>query len=448
MKPSWKLLVAASLVTACEARSNGTSAPPDVALVTPDAAPDTAPDALVDAPADASIDAPTDASIDAPADASVDAPADVTAPRDAALDATPDAPTDASVDSTSDARVTTLRVRYAPREGSLAVRGSLAPLDWMRGQPFRRVRDDTWEWTSPAPTAAFEWKPLLDDTTWSRGVNYRALPGVVTEVFPHFLGDAGEFSRAVPEFMSTVLNNRRGLWVYLPPGYRENTAARYPVVYLHDGQNLFDPRAAFGGVTWQADRAMNDGVVAGTIREAILVGVENTAARIAEYTPTVDATYGGGNGDAYLRMLVTEVKPYIDRTYRTLPDRANTAIVGSSLGGLISAYAGVRLADTFGLVGALSPSTWWNNRVILDEVATTPRRTSRPLRVYVDSGNAGTSNDGVDDTRMLAAAYRAAGYVEGTTLRYVVQEGAQHSEAYWAMRLPGALAFLLGGQQP
>ena len=122
---------------------------------------------------------------------------------------------------------------------------------------------------------------------------------------------------------------------------------------------------------------------------------------------------------------------------RTRPDAASTGLGGSSLGGLISSYAGVRRADTFALVGAMSPSTWWANTWLLGEVAMTPA-SPRPLRVYVDSGDAGPSNDDVDNTRMLAAAYRAIGYSDGATLDYFVQGGAQHNEYFWAQRLPRA----------
>jgi predicted alpha/beta superfamily hydrolase len=342
---------------------------------------------------------------------------------------------------------TVLRVRYSPGDAPMALRGSLHPLTWERGVTFTRTAPDTWEWRSTELSAPLEWKPLLEDRTWSRGPNYRALPGSTVEVFPHFTTVVGEFARTYPSVMSTVLGNRRGVWVYLPPTYRENSVARFPVVYMHDGQNLFDPRAAFGGVAWDADGAMNTGAENGTLREAIIVGVENNADRIAEYTPTRDASIGmGGRADLYLRMLVEEIKPMIDRTYRTLPSREHTAIVGSSLGGLVSMYAGVRRPEVFGLVGALSPSTWWDERVILREVATIATRPLRPLRIYVDSGDAGTSRDGVSDTRDLAAALRSVGFVEGTTLRYVVQPGATHTERYWAERLPGAFAFLLGAR--
>lgn len=369
---------------------------------------------------------------------------------DAGVDGGADAGTfvvDAGSDAgTTDAGIqTTLRVTYPTGTNTLFVRGSLPPLDWNTGVPMQKLDATTWTVTLPgiASGAALEWKPLLNDMTWSKGPNYKAAGGSTTEVAPRFFRDAGEWSIRWPQFQSTLLNNARGVYVYLPPTYLENSTARMPVVYMHDGQNLFDPNAAFGGVTWRVAEAMNDAASSGAFREAIVVGAENAGAnRIAEYTPTSDPMYGGGNGDLFLRMLVEELKPKVDSELRTLPGRADTILIGSSLGGLISSYAGVRKADTFGNIGAMSPSVWWDGRVLLTFVAQTG--TTRPLRVYVDSGDSGPSNDGVTDTADLAAAYRALGYAEGSTLKYVVQQGATHTESAWASRLPGALEFLLG----
>jgi predicted alpha/beta superfamily hydrolase len=124
-------------------------------------------------------------------------------------------------------------------------------------------------------------------------------------------------------FRSAVLGNDRGLWIYLPPAYDENPTARFPVVYMHDGQNLFNPATAFGGQPWYAQDALNHGAEIGSIREAIVVGVENTPDRIDEYTPSRDAgRMAGGRGALYLRMLIEEVKPLIDRSYRTRPGAA------------------------------------------------------------------------------------------------------------------------------
>jgi predicted alpha/beta superfamily hydrolase len=339
--------------------------------------------------------------------------------------------------------VTVLRVKYPAGTRTIFARGSKAPLNWNTGLAMTKVDAETWTLTVSTLAEDLEWKPLLDDSTWSKGPNYNGRVGVENEVAPRFVRDNGEWTRRWPSFSSTLLGNSRGVYVYLPPTYLENSAARMPVVYMHDGQNLFDPAAAFGGVTWGVPQTMDSGAGTARFREAIIVGVENAGgARISEYTPSVDAQYGGGNGELYLRMLVEELKPRVDAELRTKPGRDDTVLIGSSLGGLISSHAGVRKASTFGFIGAMSPSVWWDNRVLLTTVAQTSA--TRPIRVYVDSGDSGNSNDGVSDTRDLAAAYRTLGYVDGTTLKHVVQPGATHTESAWASRLPGALEFLLG----
>ncbi len=382
------------------------------------------------------------------------APLDQPVARDTGVPGVPDVAVDGPLEARDTGSVspsrTVLRVRYPGRGRSIALRGDLGGvLDWQRGVAFRVVGEDVFEWSGEAVNAAFEWKPLLDDRTWSRGPNYRATPGATVEVYPRFEAGGGRYFRWQTALRSTVLGNTRGVWVYLPPSYEENTSSRYPVVYMHDGQNLFDPRAAFGAVAWNADGALNAGAEDASVREAIVVGPENNAARVDEYTPTLDATrMAGGRGDLYLRFLVEELKPLVDRTFRTMPSRDHTALVGSSLGGLISSYAGVRRAEVFGLIGALSPSTWWDARVILREVATVPTRPQRPLRVYIDSGDSGPSMDDLENTRMHAAAWRSAGYTDDRDLRYVVGRGAAHNEAAWAQRLPGAFRFLLGPRAP
>jgi predicted alpha/beta superfamily hydrolase len=217
---------------------------------------------------------------------------------------------------------------------------------------------------------------------------------------------------------------------------------------MHDGQNLFDPNSAFGGNPWWAQNAVDAAAESGAFEEVIIVGPENTADRISEYTPTMDPQYGGGNGDAYLTMLVTELKPMVDSSLRTIPDREHTALIGSSLGGLISAYAGIHHADTYGLIGAMSPSSWWDNEVLANSLLPATPASPRPIRVYVDSGDAGTDNDDVTQTATVAQVYRTLGYTDGTTLQYLVQSGGMHNETYWSQRLPGALQFLIGPRTP
>jgi predicted alpha/beta superfamily hydrolase len=251
-------------------------------------------------------------------------------------------------------------------------------------------------------------------------------------------------------------------------------------VYMHDGQNLWAalPQLAFSG-TWNVDTAFDTAALSGacssdgvigwgaqplggtavtctgdadcpsgscrTFPEAIVIGVANDANRVYEYTPTVDPTETSlgpaGGADLYLQMLVEELKPAIDGMLRTRPDVASTAMAGSSLGGLVTAYAGVKDANVYGMVAELSPSTWWDSDVIVGDVAASPA-TPRPLIVYVDSGQ-GTVDDEAD-TDMLASAYLALGYVDGTNFRHVIQPGAQHNETYWAERFPGAMQLVLG----
>ncbi|HEY8087345.1 MAG TPA: alpha/beta hydrolase-fold protein [Polyangiaceae bacterium] len=350
----------------------------------------------------------------------------------------------ASADGPSGPATTTIRIHYPAGSHSIALRGSAAPWNWTTGAPMTASAGSVFTLTTTAVTGAFQFKPLLDDTTWSLGPNYNGTAGGTLDVYPRFTQVNGSYSLAY-QFTSKILGNTRGIWIYEPPTYIENTLAPMPVLYMHDGQNLFDPAASFSGATWQANTAMDTGANDGSIAEAILVGVENTANRIPEYTPVPDPTNNpsGGNGEQYLQMLITELKPQVDSQLRTLPDRAHTSMMGSSLGGLITAYTGVTHSDVFGLVGSMSPSTWWDNNWLIGEVGTTPA-SPRPIRVYVDSGDAGTSNDDVTLTAQVAAGYQAIGYQTGSTFDYVVQSGGQHSETYWAQRLPAALAFLLG----
>jgi predicted alpha/beta superfamily hydrolase len=353
-----------------------------------------------------------------------------------------DAGADAPIDALSSA--TTVIVHYPLASGqTLALRGSAGSLNWTTGAILTSAGANAWQWSSSNLLTSVEVKPLLDDAEWSRGPNYIITPGKTTHLYPHFKASKGAVTTRWLAFASKMLSNTRPVYVYLPAPYAENTEARFPVVYMHDGQNLFDPNLAFGGNEWKADETMDEGVEKGTIREAIIVGIGNTSARMSEYTPVNDPDYGGGGGDKYLEMIEKELKPTVDAELRTMNGREDTAILGSSLGGLISAYAGIGHAGTFGLVGAMSPSTWWNNVWLVGKVATTPA-SPRPVRVYVDSGDGGSSKDGVDNTKKLADAYRALGYKDDATLKYVMQAGGQHNELYWAERLPGALAFILG----
>jgi predicted alpha/beta superfamily hydrolase len=343
--------------------------------------------------------------------------------------------------------VTTIHIHYPAGTHAMALRGDAAPLSWTQGVPLTAAADGSFTYVFPdlpaGKPAAF--KPLLDDTTWSHGPNYLVSRGATIDVYPHFTATHGTVKQLFPTFHSTTLNNDRTVYAYLPPSYDENPLARYPVLYMHDGQNLFDPSLAFGGNEWKVDETLDaaiegDGMSAPPVREIIVVGPANTAQRIYEYTPTTDPTTpGGGGGDLYLKMLIEELKPQVDAMLRTLPERGTTGIMGSSLGGLISAYAGVKHPDVYGIVGAMSPSTWWNSTVLLTDVGMMKGAALKPDLVYVDCGDPG---DDSTDTMMLVADYLDVGYVEPGNLLHVYQPGGMHNEIYWAQRLPAALAFL------
>lgn len=264
-----------------------------------------------------------------------------------------------------------------------------------------------------------------------------ALPPVTESSAGHTLtGDI----RTHPQFHSRYLERDRTVIVYLPPGYDPVAADRYPVLYLHDGQNVFDRATAFGE-EWHVDESAEHLITTGQIEPVIIVGIYNTGEhRLDEYTPTPEPNRGrGGHADDYGRMLVEELKPFIDRTYKTLPGAANTAIGGSSLGGLLTMHLGMRYPTAFSRLAVLSPSVWWDERVILAEVAALPRKL--PLRIWLDAGTA-EGVDTLDNVRALRDALVAKGWTIGDDLAYLEAPGGEHNEQSWAARVDGVLTFL------
>ncbi|MGE0463713.1 MAG: alpha/beta hydrolase [Vicinamibacterales bacterium] len=244
------------------------------------------------------------------------------------------------------------------------------------------------------------------------------------------------------QFPSSVLPDDRDIVVYLPPGYDEADEP-LPVLYLHDGQNLFDPETAhIPGQHWRVGETADALIDAGALVPLVIVGIANTGPRrIHEYTPTEDARLGGGLADDYGRFIVEELKPFIDAVYRTRQDAASTGLGGSSLGGLVSLHIGFTRPDVFGKLAVLSPSVWWDRRVILRTVrAARPRP---PLRLWVDMGTA-EGRRGLDDARLLKAALVGAGWVPGKDLHYAEYEGATHTESAWAERVGPMLQWLFG----
>ncbi len=249
----------------------------------------------------------------------------------------------------------------------------------------------------------------------------------------------GDF-RTHENFRSAHLEHTHTLLVLLPPGYAEDQNRRYPVLYLHDGQNVFD-KATSVGEEWRVDETATAMIERREIAPLIIVGIYNTGEhRIDEYTPTADPEKKhGGKADQYARMLIEEIKPFIDREYRTHPDAANTGLGGSSLGGLLTIHLGIRHPNVFSRLAALSPSVWWDKRVIVREVNELPGKL--PLKIWLDAGTQ-EGEEVITDARALRDALVTKGWVVGQDLGYVEAEGGQHNEASWAARVDPVLRFL------
>jgi predicted alpha/beta superfamily hydrolase len=247
--------------------------------------------------------------------------------------------------------------------------------------------------------------------------------------------------RVLRSFHSRFLGENRDISVYLPEAYRAEPHRRFPVFYLHDGQNLFDGRTSYSvNHTWRAHHAADALTRDGLIEPVILVGIANTGVRrMAEYTPTRDNRLGGGEGGRYGRLLTADLKPYMDRRFRTLPDALNTALGGSSLGGLITLALGLDYPDVFGKLAVMSPSVWWNNRSLLELVNTV---TPKPLpKIWLDMGTAEGLRH-LRDTDLLHRRLILRGWQDEVNLKYLRVPGAIHDEEAWANRFDQVLRFL------
>jgi predicted alpha/beta superfamily hydrolase len=243
------------------------------------------------------------------------------------------------------------------------------------------------------------------------------------------------------KFRSKFLRNQRSLVVYLPPGYDEQPQRRFPVLYLHDGQNLFDSSTSFiQGQDWHVGPTADAEIHAGRVEPLVIVGIYNTGkARIREYTPTRVPRLGGGRADRYGKFLLEEVTPFLHCEYRVEGGPGRTGIGGSSLGGLVSLYLGMSRSDVFGKIAALSPSVWWNQRVIHKFAESVPLH-SRP-KIWLDIGTREGSRI-VEDVERYRDVLLHRGWQYERDLHYERVEGAEHNELAWAQRVAPFLRFL------
>jgi predicted alpha/beta superfamily hydrolase len=254
--------------------------------------------------------------------------------------------------------------------------------------------------------------------------------------------------RVVRAFRSPELDNERDLLVYLPPSHATDPSRRFPVVYMHDGQNLFDAATSFAG-EWAVDESME--ALAAEGREAIVVAIPNMGARrIDEYSPFRDPRLGGGLASEHVRFVADTVKPAIDAAYRTRPERGATIVAGSSLGGVVSLWAFFERPEVFGGALAFSPALLFAGGGMLDWI---DRRGTHDGRLYVDVGFLEGSHRRRPKLNLrravppyVRAVRRAARRLEGRvrTFRFVEDPNGRHDEQAWARRFPDAIRFALG----
>ena len=235
-------------------------------------------------------------------------------------------------------------------------------------------------------------------------------------------------------FYSKLLNNKRDIFILLPPGYKRNKNKRYPVLYMHDGQNLIDPRISFAGIGWRVDETVNMLIKKKKIKEIIVVGINNTPDRLKEYSDSPA-------GKNYMKFLIKELKPVIDHGFRTLKNRNDTAVMGSSMGGLISFLLAWNYPGVFSMAGCMSSSFFYKSGNVIKTVknSLSPKK---KIKIYIDSGE-----DGTLKTQKMFCALTSKGYKIGIDLDYFYDRGAEHNEAAWAERLERPLLFFFGLKQ-
>ncbi len=260
--------------------------------------------------------------------------------------------------------------------------------------------------------------------------------------------DVSQGSTAAPNvhllddnFFMPQLNRYRRIMIYLPPDY-ETTQKNYPVLYMHDGQNLFDDATSFSG-EWGVDESLNDLQAQGDYG-AIVIGIDNGGAlRIDELAPWVNPNYNeGGEGDKYIDFIVETLKPFIDQNYRTLSGRQYTCIFGSSLGGLISQYGIMEHQDVFSKAGIFSPAFWFNDPQIYDHSANSPKTGS--MRIYQYAGQLEDNGSVVDDVNQMEDVLLGNSFEVGELYKSISPNGT-HSEPFWRAEFPDAYKWLFAG---
>jgi enterochelin esterase-like enzyme len=246
------------------------------------------------------------------------------------------------------------------------------------------------------------------------------------------------------DFHSSHLGEKRVALVYLPPGYRRDTRRQYPLLLLHDGQNVFDGSTSYvSGEYWRVREAADQLIAARKIEPVVIAAFYHGGAkRVFEYTPTRTVKLGGGGAALHARAVLEELLPFLRARYRLLPHARHTGLGGSSLGGLVTLWLGLEHPEVFGKLGVMSPSAWWSARYILRRVQAIQHPQRQRLWLDVGTQEGATPLFSVRDVRLLKAMLVTKGWREGRNLHYAEVEGAGHSERAWAERVPEMLKFL------
>jgi len=361
--------------------------------------------------------------------------------------------------------------RFDPARDRIGLRGSTAPLSWGSSVPAAPLGAYRYGLQVRIERPPFGGQPLLYKFVIERGA--RGLPDLWEPGRNHPLwlqppahtraGPVGQVARAFGVEAAELPLQRTGtierlgmvrsahvsareVQVWLPPDYGRDSARRYPVLVLHDGQNVFD--AAQAGAEWQVDETAQRLAEAGLIDAPVIVAVAAGPDRVADYTATA-ALFGspprrqGGGAAAYGRFLADELLPLVAQRYRIRTGPGATAVGGSSLGGLVSLWLALNRSDVFGAALVVSPSLWWDNEGALREVLARAGGSPRP-RLWLDMGGR-ESALGIVHARRLHEALRRAGW-SGAQLAYAEDPQGTHDEATWASRVEGMLRFLYAAQ--
>ena len=285
----------------------------------------------------------------------------------------------------------TIRVLYQTNLSftpQLFLRGNVPPLAWTNGYPLNPIGNGQYVTRINVSLSdlqqsnmVLEMKCLINDRDWQLGANSMfklnadqerkmvdSAQSFTLSIYPWFYATEGIIT-TIPNIYSPQLKNYRNLTIYYPPSYSENVKKIYDnLLIMHDGQNLFDPATAFLGNAWMIQNTLNPLIVNSnpdySISDLVVIGVDNTPDRLNEYTYSKDPQYGGGKGDMYLNFLQETIIPLIPTiNSRLVVNKDNLGMLGSSLGGLISCYAGWSRSNTYSKVGCMSSSFWWNNQV-------------------------------------------------------------------------------------